>query len=81
MTEKKASFQKNNPLHGVTLKAVLELLVQEYGWEELGRRVRVNCFVNDPNLKSSLNFLRKTSWARDKVEGLYLDTVERNESK
>ena len=77
MTEKEPSFQINNPLHGVTLKAVLEVVVREYGWEELGRRVRINCFLNDPNVKSSLKFLRNTNtaWARVEVENLYVHST------
>lgn len=65
--------QPNNPLHGVKLATILEVLVDEYGWEELATRINVNCFKNDPSIKSSLTFLRKTQWARDKVEQLYLD--------
>jgi len=64
-------------LHGVTLKAILEFLVAEYGWEEMARRIRVNCFSKDPSIASSLTFLRKTPWARDKVERLYVMTVGR----
>lgn len=64
--------QPNNPLHGVTLKRILEELVDRCGWEELGRRVTIRCFTHDPSLKSSLTFLRKTPWARAKVEELYL---------
>lgn len=66
--------QKNNPLHGLTLEAILNHLVEHYGWEELGRRIRINCFTSDPSISSSLKFLRKTPWARTKVEQLYLDT-------
>jgi len=64
--------QKNNPLHGVTLEAMLEQLVARLGWEEMARRIDVNCFKNDPSIKSSLRFLRKTPWARAKVEELFL---------
>lgn len=64
--------QKNNPLHGLTLATILEQLVAHYGWEELAERVPINCFKNDPSVKSSLTFLRKTPWARERVEGLYL---------
>lgn len=71
--------QKNNPLHGLTLEMILNHLVDHFGWEELGRRIRVNCFNNDPSLQSSLKFLRKTPWARAKVEELYLDTLKRRE--
>lgn len=67
--------QKNNPLHGVTLEMILNYLVTCYGWEELGRRIRINCFISDPSILSSLKFLRKTPWARTKVEQLYIDTI------
>jgi uncharacterized protein (DUF2132 family) len=66
--------QPNNPLHGLTLEKILTRLQQHYGWEGLYQQIRVNCFNNDPSIKSSLKFLRKTQWARDKVEALYLDT-------
>jgi uncharacterized protein (DUF2132 family) len=62
----------NDPLHGVTLKMIMEHLVVRYGWEELGRMVEIRCFTHDPSMASSLKFLRKTPWARDKVEALYL---------
>ncbi len=65
--------QPNNPLHGVKLATILELLVAQYGWEKLAMEVNINCFKNDPSIKSSLKFLRKNQWARDKVEQLYLD--------
>lgn len=58
----------------MTLEAILIRLVERYGWEDLGRRIRVNCFLSDPSVKSSLKFLRKTPWARTKVESLYLNT-------
>ena len=61
-------------LHGITLESVLTRLVGHYGWDELGRRIDINCFISDPSIKSSLKFLRKTPWARAKVERLYLDT-------
>lgn len=64
--------QKNNPLHGKTLEAILVALVNYYGWEELGQRIRINCFNVNPSIKSSLQFLRKTPWARKKVEDMYL---------
>jgi uncharacterized protein (DUF2132 family) len=64
--------QPKNPLHGLTLAALLEELVTAYGWEELGRQVRVNCFQNDPSVPSSLKFLRRTPWAREKLESFYL---------
>jgi len=63
-----------DPLHGVTLKMMVTRLVQKYGWEELGRRIKINCFISDPSIASSLKFLRKTPWAREKVESLYLQT-------
>jgi len=66
--------QPNNPLHGVTLETVVTQLVEHYGWEELGNRIRINCFISDPSVKSSLKFLRKTPWAREKVEALFVDT-------
>lgn len=64
--------QPRNPLHGLTLAAIVEALVEHYGWPELGRQITVRCFTHDPSLQSSLKFLRKTPWAREKVEGLYL---------
>jgi len=64
--------QANNPLHGITLEAILTSLVDHYGWEELGRRIKIKCFTSDPSIRSSLKFLRKTPWAREKVEKLYL---------
>jgi len=66
--------QPNNPLHGVKLVEILDFLVDFYGWKELDKRIKINCFHSDPSIKSSLKFLRKTQWARDKVEQLYLDT-------
>jgi len=69
--------QPNNPLHGITLKAILEHLVEVYGWEELGRRIKINSFNFDPSIKSSLTFLRKTPWAREKVERLYIKSLNR----
>jgi uncharacterized protein (DUF2132 family) len=64
--------QKNNPLHGKTLANMLDFLVEKYGWEELGSIIRINCFNDNPSIQSSLKFLRKTEWARKKVEELYL---------
>jgi uncharacterized protein (DUF2132 family) len=64
--------QQNNPLHGLTLQAVLTELVEHYGWEELSHMVNINCFKSDPTIKSSLKFLRKTEWARVRVENIYL---------
>ncbi len=70
--------QKNNPLHGVTLEQILIYLVEKYGWQELGTIIRINCFNDNPSIASSLKFLRKTDWARKKVEDLYLYTLEKN---
>lgn len=64
--------QTNNPLHGITLEMIVTRLVEKYGWEELGKRIPIQCFTNDPSIKSSLKFLRRTPWARKKVEELYL---------
>ncbi len=64
--------QPRNPLHGMTLEAIVTALQARYGWEGLGERIPVRCFTHDPSVASSLKFLRKTPWARDKVEGLYL---------
>jgi uncharacterized protein (DUF2132 family) len=66
--------QANNPLHGLTLETIVTRLVEHYGWEELAQRIDINCFKSDPSIKSSLKFLRKTQWARDKVESLYVST-------
>jgi uncharacterized protein (DUF2132 family) len=63
-----------DPLHGVTLEKILAHLVEIYGWEEMSRRIRINCFTKNPSIKSSLVFLRRTPWARKKVARLYLDT-------
>lgn len=71
--------QPHNPLHGVTLKSILEYLVAEYGWEQLGERINIHCFTHEPSINSSLKFLRKTGWARDKVERLYLNSVSYDE--
>ena len=64
--------QPNNPLHGKTLKAIVEELVERFGWTELGEKVRIRCFTHDPSVNSSLKFLRKTDWARKQVEKLYI---------
>lgn len=68
--------QPNNPLHGVKLSEIVQYLVSYYGWEELGERIKINCFRSNPTIKSSLKFLRRTSWARTKVENLYLKTIK-----
>lgn len=67
--------QINNPLHGITLKSILEFLIEKYGWETLGEKIPIRCFTQNPSLKSSLIFLRKTPWAREKVERLYLRSI------
>ena len=64
-----------DPLHGVTLERMLNELVDRFGWEEMGRRVKIRCFTSDPSIGSSLRFLRRTPWARDKVEGMYLELL------
>ena len=64
-----------DPLHGITLKQILEELVEEIGWEHMGHLVPINCFKHDPSIKSSLTFLRKTPWARAKVEQLYIERI------
>ena len=68
--------QPNNPLHGVKLADIVEFLSTKYGWKELSYQVDINCFKKDPSVKSSLKFLRKTPWARTKVEELYLETCQ-----
>lgn len=73
MTDPKPKPQPNNPLHGLTLETILNKLVERHGWEELGRRINIRCFTSNPSIKSSLTFLRKTPWARQKVEDLYLE--------
>ena len=67
--------QPNNPLHGITLEMILNQLVIQYGWDELGKRIPINCFRDKPSIKSSLKFLRRTPWARKKVEALYLESL------
>jgi len=66
--------QPNDPLHCMTLEKIINALVEHYGWDELGNRINIRCFTHDPSVKSSLKFLRKTPWARDKVEALYIKT-------
>jgi uncharacterized protein (DUF2132 family) len=68
--------QPNNPLHGQTLEMILNYLVDAYGWKELGSRITINCFNENPSIKSSLTFLRRTPWARKKVEDLYIATID-----
>jgi len=69
--------QPNNPLHGKTLEAIMVYLLSYYGWDELGDRIPINCFRKNPSIKSSFKFLRRTQWARDKVEQLYVETIAR----
>lgn len=69
--------QPNNPLHGVKLADIIEHLYQEYGWDRLGEKINIRCFTHDPSIKSSLKFLRKTPWAREKVEQLYLKSIKK----
>ena len=71
--------QPKNPLHGITLKSILEYLVAEYGWEQLGDRINIHCFNDEPSINSSLKFLRQTDWARAKVERLYLNSISYDE--
>jgi len=68
--------QPNNPLHGIKLEQILNELVDHYGWESLAAKININCFKNDPSINSSLKFLRRTQWAREKVERLYLHTIK-----
>ena len=72
--------QPNNPLHGITLEKILTELQAHYGWEELGRQIDIRCFTHDPSIASSLKFLRRTPWARERVESLYVYMVRRNNS-
>lgn len=72
MTEKRVN---QDPLHGITLKLILTRLEEKYGWQELGERINIKCFTSNPSLNSSLKFLRKTAWAREKVEALYLQST------
>jgi uncharacterized protein (DUF2132 family) len=69
-----------DPLHGITLKAIVTELHDKYGWEKLGQLVKINCFISDPSINSSLKFLRKTPWARDKVEQLYINSLKPDQS-
>jgi len=71
--------QPNNPLHGIKLADILEHLVATYGWKKLAHVININCFKNDPSIKSSLKFLRRTEWARTEVENFYLYTISEEE--
>lgn len=73
-------MQNKDPMHGVTLAMIVTYLQEKYGWEELDKRIRINCFSVNPSIKSSLTFLRKTPWARKKVEDLYLESITKNNS-
>jgi uncharacterized protein (DUF2132 family) len=73
--------QPNNPLHGVKLADLLTYLVEKYGWEELGNQIKINCFVSNPSINSSLKFLRRTPWARNKVESFYLYSKRQDAKK
>ena len=75
MTNNKIKQQPNNPLHGVKLSTIVEFLYKKYGWEELSEIININCFKSDPSINSTLKFLRKTRWARNKVEKLYLESI------
>jgi uncharacterized protein (DUF2132 family) len=72
----KSDSPSNDPLHGIKLEMILNRLVGEYGWDELGKRIPIKCFTNNPSIKSSLKFLRRTPWARKKVEELFVRTIE-----
>ncbi|MCP4978546.1 MAG: DUF2132 domain-containing protein [Maribacter sp.] len=74
------SIQPNNPLHGIKLADILEHLVKVYSWEELAAKININCFKSNPSIKSSLKFLRRTPWAREKVEQLYLKSINNDAS-
>lgn len=73
--------QPNNPLHGVKLAQILEELVENYGWEHLAFKININCFKHEPSIKSSLVFLRRTAWARNKVEALYIEMLQKNKQR
>lgn len=73
--------QPKNPLHGLTLKVILEFLIAEFGFPKLGEKININCFLDKPSLNSSLVFLRKTPWAREKVEKLYIQTIKRQQKQ
>ncbi len=75
--EENNRIRKQDPLHGITLKEIVTQLKEKYGWEELGKHIHIKCFTNDPGINSSLKFLRKTPWAREKVEALYLSGIKR----
>jgi len=76
MSQRPPSFDSPNPLHGITLETIVRLLVDRHGWAELGRRIPVRCFLNNPSIKSSLTFLRKTPWARARLEGIFISELD-----
>jgi uncharacterized protein (DUF2132 family) len=76
-----ADQKPNDLLHGITLEMILTQLVEQYGWDKMGKAIRIKCFTNDPSIKSSLQFLRRTPWARSKVEALYLRCKRESEKK
>ena len=75
------SEHPRDPLHGITLEAIINQLVEDHGWEEMGERIRIRCFQSDPSIKSSLTFLRKTPWAREKVERWYVADARRKQRR
>ncbi len=80
MTQKQTNDTRfQDPLHGITLKSIVKQLVDKYGWQELGQLININCFKSDPSINSSLKFLRKTDWARKKVETLYIKTFSQQQ--
>lgn len=74
------TFPSKDPLHGITLETLLKRLVEYYGWEELGKKIKINCFLSNPSISSSLTFLRRTPWARKKVETLYIRNIAKHYS-
>lgn len=76
-SKKPEGTQPNNPLHGIKLATIVEELHAEHGWEDLGSRIKIKCFTDNPSVKSSLKFLRKTPWARERVEDLYLRSIKK----
>ena len=76
-SNQEVELQPKNPLHGVKLADLLNYLVEYYGWESLGEQIKINCFISNPSVNSSLKFLRRTNWAREKVERLYIKTVNK----
>lgn len=74
-------LQPNNPLHGIKLEQIIEDLVAHYGWEYMGFTIKIKCFTDNPSMKSSLKFLRRTPWARTKVEMMYLNMLKKNKNK